>query len=97
RPDEYIPDLYQLAWSPGAPPGDYVLTVSLYEPLSLTAIGAAQVTAALTATTPSDLGDQPVHFLPAPEIGLDKIDFPAEVTQGDAPELAAHWITLAQP
>lgn len=97
QPDEYIPDPYLLPLRPGAPPGDYALTISLYDPLSLAPIGEAQVTANLTATTPSYLGDNPVHFLLTPEIGLDKIDFPAEVTQGDAPELAAHWITLAAP
>lgn len=97
QPDEFIPDPYLLPLPPGTPPGDYALTISLYDPLSLESIGEARVSATLTATTPSDLGDNPVHFLSAPDIGLDKIDFPDEVTQGDAPELAAHWITLAKP
>ncbi len=97
QPDETIPDPYRLPLPPGTPPGDYTLTVSLYDPLSLASIGEARITATLTAATPSYLGDNPVHFLLTPEIGLDKIEFPAEVTQGDAPELAAHWITLAEP
>lgn len=97
QPDEYIPDVYLLPLPPGMPPADYALTISLYDPLSLASIGEAQIIATLTATTPSYLGDNPVHFLLTPEIGLDKLEFPTEVTQGDAPELAAHWITLAAP
>jgi hypothetical protein len=97
QPGEVIPDPYRLPLPPGAPPGDYALTISLYDPLSLASIGEAHITATLTAATPSYLGDAPAHFLPAPDIGLDKIDLPDEVTQGDAPELAAHWLTLAAP
>lgn len=97
QPDEVIRDPYVFILPPGMPPADYALTISLYDPLSLASIGEAQITATHTVATPSYLGDNPVHFLLTPEIGLDKLEFPTEVTQGDAPELAAHWITLAAP
>jgi hypothetical protein len=75
------------------PPGDYLLTISLYDPLALASLGETTITATVLTTTP--IGSRPAHFQLSPDVALEVVDFPDQVTQGDAPELAAHWLTLA--
>jgi hypothetical protein len=93
EPGEVVPDPYHLRLPEGMPPGDYRLTVSLYDPLALAPLGETTITATVLTTTP--IGDRPAHFQLSPDVALEAVDFPDQVTQGDAPELAAHWLTLA--
>ncbi len=93
EPGEVIPDGYDLRLPDGMPPGDYLLTIALYDPLALTALGETTITATVLTTTP--IGNRPAHFQLSPDVALEAVDFPDQVTQGDAPELAAHWLTLA--
>jgi hypothetical protein len=95
RPGEVVPDSYNLSLPLGTPPGDYSLTLSLYDPVTLVTLGEATVTATVReAASAEGLAAQ---FQLVPEIGLGQVDYPAQFTQGEAPQLMAHWLVAATP
>ncbi len=95
RPGEVVPDLYRLPLPPGAPPGDYTLSIDVYYPPTLASLGVATVRTPVTATTP--LGErQPQHAL-IPALALGRVELPARLTQGESPEVRAEWLVLAAP
>ncbi len=98
RAGEVVPDFYGLPLEAGTPPGDYALTLDLRDPgtdSSLGGLGGLQLTLPLTITTPA--GDRQRRFALLPELALAEVGFPAQIEQGDAPELRAGWLTLEAP
>lgn len=95
RPGEIIPDFYTLPLPPGTPPGAYTLTLSLYDISSSTSLGEAQIAVNISHATPA--GDRAAQFQLTPEIGLAQVEYPSKITQGDAPEISASWLTVSAP
>ena len=95
RPGEVVPDFYGLALPPGAPPGDYALSLDLRDPATNRSLGHLDLTRPLSITTPAG-GRTAAHTL-LPALGLTDVQIPARFEQGDAPEVRAGWLTLAAP
>jgi len=95
RPGEIIPDFYTLPLPPGAPPGHYTLTLSLYDVQSSNHLGEANLAVNLSNATPA--GNRAPQFKLTSEIALAKVEYPPKITQGDAPEISVSWLTLSAP
>jgi len=93
RAGEIIPDTYQFDLPTGLPPGDYPLTLTLYDAATLTPVGAATVPVHLSQWSPAP-GTAPAHSFTA-ALALHSVLLPADVAAGDTLAFTARWLALA--
>ena len=93
RAGEAVADQYQLALPSGLIPGEYPLTVTLYDAATLAPAGTATFPITLTKWSPPP-GTEPLYrFNDA--ITLYDVTLPNLVKAGDALTFTARWIALA--
>ncbi len=93
RAGEIIPDTYQFDLPSGLPPGDYPLTLTLYDAATLTPVGAATVPVHLSQWSPAP-GTAPAHSFTG-ALALHSVLLPADVAAGDTLAFTARWLALA--
>ncbi|MBI4772365.1 MAG: hypothetical protein HY784_18550, partial [Chloroflexi bacterium] len=97
RPGEVIPDGYDLHLPDGIPPSaGYTLTLTLYEAGTLSPVGNINLPVTLTLASPLRPDLTPRSF-PAPELGLEGVDLPASVEQGQTLAVSARWLAYETP
>jgi len=93
RTGEVVADQYQLALPSGLIPGEYPLTLTLYDAATLAPAGTATLPITLTKWSPPP-GTEPLHrFNDA--ITLYDVTLPNLIKAGDALTFTARWIVLA--
>jgi hypothetical protein len=90
---ELIADRYDLPLPAGTPPGDYLLTASLYDIATL----AVVQTHSLTVTLPLVSKSLPLKLELTPDIGMNSIEAAKTANQGETLEIMARWVTQAAP
>ncbi|MBI4315234.1 MAG: hypothetical protein HY679_04810, partial [Chloroflexi bacterium] len=93
RAGEIIPDTYQFDLPSGLPPGDYPLTLTLYDAATLTPVGAATVPVHLSQWSPAP-GTAPAHSF-TDALALHSVLLPADVAAGGTLAFTARWLVLA--
>jgi hypothetical protein len=95
-PGEVISDGYRLAIPPGAPPSaDYSLTLTLYDPATLTPLGSYGQGGVSVAATAAPPGLPTLHDWPDVGLRMAGVSIPHEVAQGDPLMTGLEWITSA--
>jgi len=93
RVGEIVPDIYHFDLPLGLPPGDYPLTLTLYDAATAAAAGAVTVPVRLGQWTPPP-GTEPLHrFTDA--LALHDVSLPGSARAGDQFTLTAQWTSLA--
>ncbi|MBI3359919.1 MAG: hypothetical protein HY023_02285 [Chloroflexi bacterium] len=93
RPGEVVPDSFSLPVPRGAPPGEYQLSLALYDVSTLAPIGEYAQPARLTLATAASANDVRFHLTDA--LGLERVDVPPSIFQGEPLAITARWVTLA--
>jgi len=88
-----IPDHYHFGLPSGLPPGDYPLTVTLYDSATLAPVGALTTPIHLSQWTPPP-GVTPLRRL-TDTLFLQDVALPASVPAGDRLSFTARWTSLA--
>ncbi len=95
RGGEVIPDPYTLQLPPGLPPGEYPLTLKLYDPVSLAIHAETTVPIMLTEWTPRPDAEPAVVL--TEWFGLQSVEVPQFVTAGQSLTIQPRWVTLSPP
>ncbi len=93
RAGEIVPDHYRFDLPLGLPPGDYPLTLTLYDAASLAPAGTATVPVHLSLWSPPP-GAEPLYRF-TDTLALHDVLLPDPVKAGDALHFAARWSSLA--
>ncbi|MEK7277406.1 MAG: hypothetical protein AAB427_08665, partial [Chloroflexota bacterium] len=93
RAGEIVPDHYRFDLPLGLPPGDYPLTLTLYDAASLSPAGTATVPVHLSLWSPPP-GTEPL-FRFTDTLALHDVILPNGVNAGDALHFIARWNSLA--
>ncbi len=93
RAGEIVPDHYRFDLPLGLPPGDYPLTLTLYDAASLAPAGTATVPVHLSLWSPPP-GTEPLYRF-TDTLALHDVLLPDQAKAGDALHFAARWSSLA--
>jgi hypothetical protein len=95
RPGEIVPDVYRAALPDGMPVGAYRLRVALYDPLTLATVAQTEIDGVRQPyESPYPCRSAPERTLAA-GLGIDLLDAPPEVAQGDALAVEVGWAVTA--
>lgn len=98
RPGEYIPDQYQLRLPAGTPPGVYTLRITLYDAVTLVAIGQTERSGVPYNHIESyRCPPEPQGELLFSGIGIDHVSTPEEIAQGSALPVEIGWFGTSEP
>ncbi|MGQ0604133.1 MAG: 6-pyruvoyl-tetrahydropterin synthase-related protein, partial [Anaerolineales bacterium] len=93
---EIVTDTVRLTLNgPGEPPGDYQLAVTVYDVSTLQSLGTATIPFALNRRHPRE--GRAAQFTLTPTLAIEKVEFPAQVTQGEQLLITNYYLTGAQP
>jgi hypothetical protein len=95
RLGEIVPDTLALPYPLGTPPGEYQLTLTLYDVDTLEPIGRHSETVALEVAAPAAAAEVRPRLIDS--LGLSGVELPASIAQGEPLNLTAKWITLSEP
>lgn len=96
RTGEQVPDYYRVRLNgPGEPPGVYHLSVTMYDVETLAPIGEARIPFTLNRRHPRE--GRAEQFGLTDDLGLERVEFPAQAGQGDALPIRVTWLTGPQP
>jgi hypothetical protein len=93
RAGEVIADRYDLKLPYGTPPGDHLLTASLYDVTTL----AVVQTQSLTITLPIATGGLPLKQPLVEGLGVNTIETAKTATQGETLSITARWVAQVTP
>lgn len=94
--DRLINDHHSPTLVDGAPPGDgYTLTIDIYSVSTWESVGRYAERVRLTEVTTRP--DAQFVARLGQELGLNRLEVPRSVWQGDPLELTAYWVTLGEP
>jgi hypothetical protein len=96
RPGEIVTDTVRITLdTPGEPPGVYQLAVTVYDAGTLQPLGAASIPFALNRRHPRE--GRTAQYTLTPELAIEKIEFPAQVTQGDELPITTYFLAGPRP
>jgi hypothetical protein len=93
RVGELVPDVYRFETPPGLPPGDYPLSLTLYDAATLAAAGTTTVPIRLSKWSPPP-GTEPLHRFTG-TLALYDVALPSSARAGDRVTFTARWTSLA--
>ncbi len=93
RVGEIVPDVYRFELPSGLPPGDYPLSLTLYDAATLAAAGTATVPIRLSKWSPPP-GTEPLHRF-TDTLALYDVALPSSARAGDRVTFTARWTSLA--
>jgi hypothetical protein len=93
RTGEIVPESYRFELPSGLPPGDYPLSLTLYDAATLAAAGAVTTPVHLSQWSPPP-GTEPVHRF-SDTLALHEVSLPASAHTGDRLDFSVRWTSLA--
>jgi hypothetical protein len=96
RPGEIVTDTLAVTLKgPGEPPGQYQLSLTVYDAGTLQAVGETRLPFALNRRHPRE--GRTAQFTLTPNLAIERVEFPSSVTQGDDLLLSTFYLTGPQP